>query len=445
MKHVLHLSASDLYGGAARASYRIYRSLVKHGATQGVDVSLRVNGAIGNDPSVQSGPPKGVPSEWLRLRLFLNRIYRARFRPGNPTLHSTAWLPSGFYSESNLIESNFNLIHLHWLGDWMLSIEELGALSLPLVWTMHDQWAFLGAEHYTNFTAPDEPSININRYIVGYHSQSRPSFESGPDVNRRTWLRKRRAWKHPINIVCPSSWMAACARRSSLMADWPISVIPYPIDLHDWAPVDQLHARNLLNLPPDLPLVLFGATGGAADFRKGADLLFDALRILATRIQNTTLASLQLVLFGQDEPPSPPQIGIPIRYMGAISDELRLRLLYASSDVFVIPSRQDNLPNTALEAHACGVPIIAFRATGLPDIVEDHVTGLLAEPFDPISLSFCIEKILINRAECKRMGFAARQRAELLWSPARVAGMYADLYSNILSSTPRFETTHRMP
>lgn len=434
MNHVLHVSASDLYGGAARASYRIYRSLVNHGPTHGIDVSLRVNGAIGNDSSVQSGPPNSVLPEWLRLRLFLNRIYRTRFRPGNPTLHSTAWLPSGFLHEFNSSESGFNLIHLHWLGDWMLSIEEIGALSLPVVWTMHDQWAFLGAEHYTNFTASDEPSININRYRNGYHTKSRPSFESGPDVNRRTWLRKRRSWKKPMNIICPSTWMATCAQESSLMRDWNIHVIPYPIDLTSWAPVDRRAARKLLNLPLDCPLILFGATGGISDPRKGGNLLFEALRILAERDMPLATDEVRLIVFGQDRPLNSPQIGFPIQYEGTVGDQLRLRLLYSAADIFLLPSYQDNLPNTGLEAHACGVPIVAFRTSGLSDIVEHQLTGLLAEPFEPASFASAIESLLLDSDKRREMGIAARERAEHLWSPARIASLHAGLYNSILDN-----------
>jgi hypothetical protein len=74
-----------------------------------------------------------------------------------------------------------------------------------------------------------------------------------------------------MHIVCPNHWLADCARRSTLMADWPITVIPNPIDLNVWAPCDQVQARALLGMPAERPLVLFGAIGGGADPRKGVD------------------------------------------------------------------------------------------------------------------------------------------------------------------------------
>lgn len=407
-----------------------------HGFSHGISVRLRVNEKFGLDPTVISGPPPGVPKQWTDIRLIANRLYKHRFRPGNPSLHSTAWLPSGNLRELNDCYHPHDIIHLHWLGDWMLSIEEIGKLRLPVVWTMHDQWTFSGAEHYVDYTRDAESAPFVNRYQTGYSCNSRPPYESGPDINRRTWLRKRRAWRHPMHIICPSSWMADCARQSLLMADWPIHIIPYPINLDTWAPVDKKLARKLLNLPLESPLILYGATGGAADPRKGGELLFEALHYLSHSIHAAQLADLELLVFGQERPEKPPYLDFPIHYLGAINDELRLRLLYASADVFVIPSRLDNLPNTGLEAHACGTPVVAFRTSGLPDIVDDNITGILAEAFDAGSLAKAIEAILADWHRQQQMCLAARSRAERLWHPARIAALHADLYSSILSSYP---------
>jgi len=100
----------------------------------------------------------------------------------------------------------------------------------------------------------------------------------------------------------------------------------------------------------------------------------------------------------------------------------------------VIPSRQDNLPNTGLEAHACGTPVVAFRTGGLVDIVEDRITGALAEPFDPASLAKAIGWVLEDPQRRRQLGSAARQRAERLWAPERVARLYAEVYQQVLAA-----------
>ena len=418
---VLHINATERDGGAARAAQRIHRALVDHGADFDVESSMRVLEKQSGDPSVTEGQPPPPGPIRRRLHARLEAWATRGFSTENPVLHSLAWQATGLGREVN--SSNAQLVHLHWLGNSTLSIEEIGRLNKPLVWTMHDQWAFCGAEHYV--TPP--PALD-ERFAEGYTASNRPAHESGPDLNRLTWQRKRQAWKRPIQIVCPSTWMADCARRSVLMGRWPISVIPYPINLKAWAPCDQLQARKLLGLPPDRPLVLFGAMGGTADPRKGADLLLEALQRLRSQVAGSSLEQLELVVFGQSRPAQPPDLGFPIHYCGHLHDDLSLRLLYAAADVFVIPSRQDNLPNTGLEAHACGTPVVAFATGGLVDIVDHHITGALAQPFDPLSLAAAIRWVLEDPQRRLQLGAATRQRAERLWDPARVMGLYGEMY-----------------
>ena len=248
-----------------------------------------------------------------------------------------------------------------------------------------------------------------------------------------------RAWRQPIQIVCPSRWLADCDRRSTLMGDWPITIIPYPIDLNVWAPCDQAQACALLGLPAERPLVLFGAIGGSADPRKGADLLLEALQRLRSQVAGTPLEQLELVVFGQSRPVQPPVLDFPIHYFGRLHDDLSLRLLYAAADVMVVPSRQEAFGQTASEAQACGTPVVAFRTGGLVDVVDDRISGALAEPFDPVSLAASIRWVLENPQRRRQLGSAARARAERFWDPARVAGMYSDVYRAALeqSSTPK--------
>ena len=192
----------------------------------------------------------------------------------------------------------------------------------------------------------------------------------------------------------------------------------------------------MLGRPAEIPLVLFGAVNGTADPRKGADLLLEALKRLRSRVADSRMAGLAFVVFGESRPAQPPDLGFPIHYVGRLADDLSLRLHYAAADVFVIPSRQDNLPNTGLEAHACGVPVVAFRTGGLEDIVEDRITGALAEPFDPESLASAIQWVLEDPIRCRALGAAARARAVRLWDPQRIAGLYADVYRQALLTRP---------
>jgi glycosyltransferase involved in cell wall biosynthesis len=301
----------------------------------------------------------------------------------------------------------------------MLSVANIGRLRKPMVWTLHDMWAFCGAEHYTE----------DNRWRDGYTRSNRPSYEEGFDVNRWTWNRKREYWKHPMHIVAPSRWLADCARESVLFRDWPVSVIPNVLDTDIYQPLDKGFCRQALHLPADLRIILFGAIGGGRDPRKGYDLLQDALARLATR---GDAQNVLCVVFGQSAPQNPPALPFPIRWMGHVHDDVTLALLYNAADVMVVPSRQENLPQTATEPQACGCPVVAFDCTGFSDAVEHRETGYLARAFDTEDMAEGLRWILEDADLRDTLGRAARSRALRLWAPEVVVPQYLRVYEEAI-------------
>lgn len=407
---VLQLNYSDINGGAARAAYRIHHALRQ----AGVDSSMFVDSASSGDWTVQ-GPTTKLRKGLAKLRPTMgSSIFKHVFKTGNPIIHSPAILPSGRVNELN--NSDADILHLHWVQGEMLSIAEIGRLQKPVVWTLHDMWAFCGAEHLSEDF----------RWREGYRKDNRPQYESGFDLNRWTWQRKRKHWQRPMHIVTPSRWLAQCVRESALMRDWPVSVIPNPIDTDLWQPLDQTLARELLFLPKDIPLLLFGAIGGGQDPHKGFDLLQAALQHLRGEI-----SGLQLVIFGQLRPKDPPDLGFPIHYTGHLHDDISLRALYSAADAFVLPSRQDNLPNTGVESLACGTPVVAFNTCGLPDIVTHKKTGYLAKAFDSEDLARGIVWVLDN-AVTEKLSDQARAVAIERFSCLTAAEKNRSIYENYL-------------
>ena len=411
---IIHISYSDINGGAARAAYRIHHAL----RSSGIDSQMLVNVAFSDDWTVHY-PTSRWDRFYVRKRLQLVIPFRSLLRTGNLNHHSPAVVPSRWPERINA--SDADLVNLHWVQGEMLSIADIGRIRKPIVWTLHDMWAFCGAEHYTT----------DRRWRDGYRRGNRPPYESGFDLNRYIWQRKLKHWQRPLQIVCPSQWLADCSRASALMHQWPVAVVPYPIDIDRWQPIDQRLARELLGLPQECPLLLFGAIGGGNDPRKGMDLLLVALSRLRGE---PSLRNLHLVVFGQLAPPSPTQLGFHVHYTGHLHDDLSLRTLYSAADVMVVPSRQDNLPLIGLEAHSCGTPVVAFNTGGLSDIVADRVTGALAEPFEPAALAAAIRWVLEDPQRRRALGAAARERAERLWGPERVAGLYREIYERVLQS-----------
>jgi len=407
---VIQLNQSDITGGAARAAYRIHHALRQ----EGVDSRMWVDSATSGDWTVQ-GPTTKLRKGLAKLRPTLgSEAFKTVFKTGNPIIHSPAILPSGRLGALN--NSEADVLHLHWVQGEMLSIGEIGRLRKPVVWTLHDMWAFCGAEHYTEEL----------RWREGYREGNRPGYESGFDLNRWTWQRKRKHWQRPMHMVTPSHWLAQCVRESALMRDWPVSVIPNPIDTERWQPLQQALARKLLRLPKDAPLLLFGAMGGGQDPRKGFDLLQAALKHLRGEIPE-----LQLVIFGQLRPKDPPEFGFPIHYMGHLHDDLSLCALYSASDLIVVPSRQEAFGQTASEAHACGTPVVAFDTSGLPDIVQHQKTGFLAKSFDAVDLARGIVWVLEN-GKVARLGEQARKIVEERFNYTTVAEKYNSIYKNWL-------------
>jgi glycosyltransferase involved in cell wall biosynthesis len=330
---------------------------------------------------------------------------------GNPVLHSPAVLPSGWPKKINSADAD--VAHLHWVNIDMMSIEDIGHIRKPVVWTLHDMWAFCGAEHVTDDF----------RWREGYSGTNRPGHESGFDLNRWVWQRKRKAWRHPMHIVTPSSWLADCARQSVLMRDWPVSVIPNTIDTEAWRPVEKSLARSLIGLPPSLPLLLFGTFGANAAPHKGFDLLQSALQRLRGEVEG-----LQLVIFGQCAPREPADLGFPVHYVGHLHDDISLRVLYSATDVVVVPSRKEAFGQSASEALACGTPVVAFGATGLLDVVRHQQTGYLAKAFDAEDLAHGIQWVLEDSERYARLGAQAREDAVARFSYQKVARQYMDVY-----------------
>jgi glycosyltransferase involved in cell wall biosynthesis len=409
MTRIHIISNADNVGGASRAAYRLYRTLLSADLQANMTVCEKRT-----DDWAVAGPTSPYEKVKHLLRSKFGGNYVKLQRTGNVNPHSANILPSNMSASIN--RSTADVVNLHWVGGETMSIEDIGRIRKPIVWTFHDMWAFCGSEHVTD----DGPHA---RWRSGYFRNNRPPCPAGLDIDRHTWERKRRAWTNPIHVVTPSRWLAECVSQSALMKDWPVSVIPNVLDTNVFKPLDRLYSRHVLNLPSDKKVVLFGAMGGARSLNKGYDLLLEALKGLSAS-QKDVLC----VIFGQSEPEQSPDIPFPIKWVGHIGDDATLALLYSAADVMVIPSRQENLPQSGTEAHGCGCPVVAFNCTGLPEVVDHRVTGYLAQPYQPEDLARGIAWVLEDKLRHRNLGLAARKKAENLWSARAVIPAYLHVF-----------------
>lgn len=408
---VLHLSTSDIDGGAARAAYRLHKGL------QALDVTsqmlVRAKSSIDKSVIAEKSliTKLGPPSSDLPLKFYSQRP-KTRF--------ATQWFPDILMSKVRQI--NPDIVHLHWISSGFLQIETLAKLQKPLVWTLHDMWPFTGGCHYTE---------NCDRYTDSCGSCPQLKSSKNWDLSRWIWQRKNKAWKDiNLTIVSPSVWLANCATSSSLFKNLRVEVIPHGLNLDQYKPIEQKIARELLSLPPDKQLVLFGASPGTTgDPRKGFQLLQPALQKL---IQFGWKDQIELVVFGDAQPENPLDLGFKTYYLGQFQDDISLALVYSAANVMVVPSVQEAFGQTASESLACGTPVVAFAATGLKDVIKHQYDGYLAKPFDIEDLAQGIDWILQNREQTIKIRHQARERAERELSLDLQAKRYLSIYGQML-------------
>lgn len=408
---ILIVNTSDIEGGAARAAYRLHKALL----TEGVDSQMLVQSKSSDDFTVL-GPQTKFQKAMGKLRPTLDSIPVRRYPERTKTLFSPSWVPfAGLVDKINAL--NPDVVHLHWIAGGMMRIEDLAKINAPIVWSLHDMWAFTGGCHYDEECASYQKQCGACPVL---------GSDKDKDLSRKVWLRKQACFARLPNmtIIGMSKWLAECVASSSLFKNNPVVNLPNPIDTQTFAPFEQTEARKLFNLPQDKKLVLFGAMGATSDPRKGFKELAQALDYLP--------ADYELVVFGSSEPEISQGFKQKAHYLGHLHDDVSLRVLYSAADVMVVPSLQEAFGQTASESMACGTPVVAFGATGLLDIVDHQQTGYLAEPFNTQDLANGINWVLQHQSPDK-LADNARQKVLENFESSLVATKYIDLYREVLS------------
>lgn len=413
---IVSLSTFDTQGGAARAAYRLHQGLNQIFVESWILSKLKYS----QDPKVIGAKTtSGIEQVKTGLRLTLDQLPLKRYSKRGKQLFSPNWLPYKIIPQVNQL--NPDIINLHWIGSGYIQIETLAKFNQPLVWTLHDMWSFTGGCHYNQECPKFTNSCGACPHLGS--SQEK-------DLSHQIWRRKHKAWQDlNLTIVTPSQWLADSARSSELFGHRRIEVIPYGLDTDIYRPIDPTTARKLLKLPTDKQLVLFLSLSATSDRRKGFHLLQPALQQLS---QTDWQSELELMVVGASEPENPPELGFKSHYLGILNDDLTLALAYSAADVFVAPSIQDNLPNTVLEAIACGTPCVAFDIGGMPDMIEHQQNGYLAQPYEVDDLAQGIRWTLEDRARTQKLSVRAREKAEQEFALLIQARRYQELYQSIL-------------
>jgi glycosyltransferase involved in cell wall biosynthesis len=418
MKALL-INTSDINGGAARSAYRLHQGL----QFIGVNSQMLVQEKYSQDNTVLA-PKIRLFQGIAKAKLTFEALPLKFCLAGSDIQFSLEWLPDRIIPK--VISLAPDIINLHWITGGFVQIETIAKLNRPLVWTLHDMWAFTGGCYYNQ---------ECKRYTTSCGNCPQLGSNQDWDLSRWVYQRKAKAWKKlSLTIVTPSQWMANCVKSSALFKDRQVEVIPYGLDIQKYRPINRRFARDLLKLPQDKQLILFGALQASSDKRKGFHLLQSALHELSSTKWKD---KLELVVFGSSQPENSTNFGLKSHYLGTLNDDLSLALAYSAADAFIAPSVQDNLPNTVMEALACGTPSVAFNIGGMPDMIEHEKNGYLAQPFKIEDLAKGIIWVLNNSERHQKLQKRAREKTEQEFALQIQAQRYLSLFKSLVMS---FET-----
>ena len=374
------------------------------------------------DPAVKVfAPANDLPSR-LRRRIRTARIRRdlARYRTSRPATYGPFFDDRSPYGDECLAQlPTFDVLHSH----TMLDLIDFRALFAtvpkmnPVIRTLHDMTFFTGGCHY---------AWNCGKYTDRCGACPQLGSTRDEDLSRKVWERKRDALslvpEGAVHVVASSRWLADAARRSALLRHVPITIIPYALDTEVFRPRDRAFARDVLGVPPDVSVVLFVAEP-ITRTEKGFALLADALRALDQR---------KLFVLAVGSGTLPAAVDVPHLHVGHVSDPRVLSLYYSAADVFVMPSLQEAFGQTALEATACGTPVVAFATGGIPDIVRHGLTGLLVPAGDVGGLRVGIQSVLEDDSLSAKMATECRRHAVHEFALDVQARRYIGLYERVV-------------
>lgn len=427
---IIHINTYDIVGGAARAAYRLHRGL----RLQNHDSSILVEYAFSNDPDIVSYTPSMTLMNRVirRLRRLSIELDKKPYGSSRPLLYEPF---SGDRTQYGGRLPNrlppCDLVNLHWIAgfvDYQPFFKHIPKHT-PVVWTLHDMNPFTGGCHY-------DQDCGRYREACGFCPQLGATKIS--DLSYKILKRKKKIFKQvspfSLHIVSPSHWLADEARRSSLLKKFPISIIPHGLDTDIFKPKNPLNARAALEIPYDVKVILFIAEN-TKNRRKGFTLLSDML--------NTLDDKDHLCLISVGKGSSDLQSPILNLDLGYLESDRLLSLVYSAADIFIVPSLQEAFGQTALEAMACGVPVVGFNTGGIADIVRPGITGLLAPPLDMASLKNAVKDLLYDQKKRESMSANCRATVVKEYSLKVQALRYTGLYENMtLTFRQKFGLDH---
>ncbi len=423
---VLLVNTSYAAGGAAVAARRLMEALRQNGAEA---TMLVRDGNPTPQPTTPTTPhlsPTTLPFRWLAQGHFLweRLVLFARLGFKRKHLFDIDAGISGTDITRLRVFRQADVIHLHWVNQGMLSLSDLRKIirsGKPVVWTMHDAWPSTAICHLTLGCRQFTTQCRQCQYLQGRQSS----------WLTKVWRRKQRLLHEGgITFVACSRWLEGEAKASAMLHGERIVNIPNCIDTRLFCPGDRQEARRQEGLPQERRLVLF-VCQRLTNAYKGMDYLIEACRQLA-EAHPSMKDEVSVVLLGSHADEVAERLPFPSVSVGYVSDEQRMARLYRSADVFVLPSLSENLPNTIMEAMACGVPCLGFRVGGIPEEIDHQRTGYVARYRDADDLARGL-RWLLYEADTASLSRECVRKVEQSYSLAAVSVKYTEVYQHAMA------------
>jgi len=365
--NILHISTSDT-GGAGIAATRLHLNLLEHGINSRILYLRQRDFTIPNSTQFElPAPPRihkrllykiGILTSLSKKVENLKKSFKGEFE--------IATLPiSIFKVECHELVKSADIIHLHWVADFINYPTFFRDVNKPIVWTLHDMNPFMGIFHYRG---DRERNPNLS------------------EIEQQYCILKAKHIKKASNIsfISLCNWMEQECRANQLLKHIPIKKIPNSLNFNTFRILDKNLCKSVFNIPNHKKIILFVAQN-IQNKRKGFDLLVNAI--------NGLKLAEEFIYVALGNKPLTSHIN-NLLFLENIEDERLLTLVYNMADIFVLPSREDNLPNTMLEAFACGIPIITFNNGGMAEYVKQNINGISSEEISEQCLKEMIESMV---------------------------------------------------
>jgi len=416
---VLIVNTSERTGGAAVAARRLMEALNGHG----VKAKMLVR-----DKETDSLTVVGLKGKWWQQWCFLwERLVIYMYQHCSRKHLFEIDIANAGTDITRLPEfKEADVIHLHWINQGMLSLSGIRKIlrsGKPVVWTMHDIWPATAICHYTR---------GCKNYGSECHNcQLLPGKGGRYDQANRIWKKKVRMLAgESITYVACSQWLCGEAKMSALLKGQKVTSIPNAIDTHLFCPADKQQARTKARLPIDKKVILF-VSQRVTDQRKGMDYLIEAVKLLTENYPQMA-DQVEIALLGGHSEELTDQLKLPVCSLGYVNDEQTIVNIYRSADVFITPSLEDNLPNTIMEAMACGVPCVGFKVGGIPEMIDHQKNGYVAAYRDAEDLARGLHWVLCE-ADGKALSKAAVSKVNRCYSQQSVALKYTEVYNEAIA------------